>query len=352
MQMFDGHNDALSRLWRAGGDPVDLFQTDAGHINAAACAKGGFAGGFFAIYCPATRKPSGAIFQQDGLEIEPLPDSLEQGWALQATMGQAGVAQRLAAAGLIHMVTDSASLDVALIADGPACILHIEGAEGIDPDLLALDALHAAGLRSLGPVWSRPNLFGHGVPFAHNRDADLGPGLTENGHRLVRRCVELGIMLDTSHITMKGFYDIAELGQPVVATHSNAYAICQSSRNLTDAQLRVIKETDGIAGLNFEPAFLSNEGWRTGRATLQDCIRQLDYMIEHLGEDRVALGSDFDGARTPDGIASAADLPALASAMEAAGYDAPLIAKICHDNWVAFLHRHLSNPHKGASCSS
>ncbi|MEM6310839.1 MAG: membrane dipeptidase [Pseudomonadota bacterium] len=341
MQVFDGHNDVLSRLWRRGDDPVAAFEQDEAHINAVACKAGGFAGGFFAIYCPEARKPAGDVFQEDGLLEEPLPDPLDHDWALNATIGQVGVAKRLEAAGHLRLVITPEDLQPAFDADPMACILNVEGAEGIGPDLLELETLHAAGVRSLGPVWSRPNIFGHGVPFAHKRDGDTGPGLTEHGKRLAQRCAQLGIMLDCSHITMRGFWDIAELGRPVVATHSNAWTLCQSSRNLTDDQLACIRETGGIAGFNFEPAFISEAGWKTGKASLEDCLRQLDYMIEKLGEDHVALGSDFDGARTPQGIASAADLPVLVDAMERAGYHGAVIEKICNKNWLGFLTRHL-----------
>ncbi|WP_037916769.1 dipeptidase [Sulfitobacter sp. 20_GPM-1509m] len=343
--IFDGHNDALMRLWKHQGDPVAHFETDAGHINATACRAGGMGGGFFAIYCPASRMPHTGSTEVNAVELEPLDDPLDQGWALQAAMGQAGIALQLAAAGQIEIVTRPDQLGQAFMGDAVACVLHLEGAECIDADLLALDVLYGVGLRSLGPVWSRNNIFGHGVPFAHFRDPDLGPGLTEDGKRLAKRCGELGIMLDTSHITLKGFEDIADMGQPVVATHSNAWSLCPSSRNLTDAQLQVIAQSGGIAGLNFAPPFLSDEGWKTGRVGLEACIRHLEYMIERLGEDHVALGSDFDGARMPDGIASAADLPVLVKAMEDAGFGAEVIAKICCENWLAFLGRHLE---KGA----
>jgi len=338
--VFDGHNDVLSRLWRAGGDPVTKFEDDAGHINASACKAGGFAGGFFAIYAPAQRQTTDKSLFQDGQLEEPLPDALEPGWALTATMAQAGVARRLADAGHIEIVTTGHALHSAFEGDRLACLLHLEGADGLDEDLLALDALYAAGLRSLGPVWSRPNRFAHGVPFAHKRTGDTGPGLTDDGYRLVRRCAELGILLDVSHITMAGFWDIAELGLPVVATHSNAWSLCRSSRNLTADQLRAIRESGGIVGLNFEPAFLSETGWQTGNATLQDAIAQLEALLDALGEDHVAFGSDFDGARLPQGIASAADLPLLVKAMEDAGYGTELITKVCHGNWLRFLAAH------------
>lgn len=339
--IFDGHNDVLSRLWKHPGDPVAHFAGSAGHVNASACRAGGMAGGFFAIYCPASRAPTQGGVLDHGIAFEPLADPLEQGSALQAAMGQAGIALQLAAAGQIKIVTRPDQLARAVMGDALACILHLEGADCIDADLLALDVLHGVGLRSLGPVWSRNNIFGHGVPFAHFQNPDLGPGLTDDGKRLASRCTELGIMLDVSHMTLKGFEDVANIGQPVVATHSNAWSLCPSSRNLTDAQLQVIAQSGGVAGLNFAPPFLSDEGWKTGRVGLEACIRQLDYMIGHLGEDKVALGSDFDGAGMPDGIASASDLPVLVQAMQDAGYGAELIAKICHENWLDFLGRHL-----------
>ena len=125
-----------------------------------------------------------------------------------------------------------------------AAVLHIEGAEAIDPELDALEVLHAAGLRSLGPVWSRPNLFGHGVPFRFPSSPDTGPGLTDAGKALVRACNELRLMLDLSHLNEAGFWDVAALSQaPLVASHSNAHALCPCSRNLTDKQLDAIRAT-------------------------------------------------------------------------------------------------------------
>ena len=122
----------------------------------------------------------------------------------------------------------------------------MEGCEAIDADLAALETFYAAGLRSLGPVWSRNNIFGHGVPFAYPMDPDTGPGLTEAGKRLVKACNRLGIMIDLSHITEKGFWDVAKLSdQPLVASHSNVHAITPVARNLTDRQLDAMRESQG-----------------------------------------------------------------------------------------------------------
>src|SRR5438477_3747663 len=134
-----------------------------------------------------------------------------------------------------------------------AIILHFEGAESIDADLDALEVFYQAGLRSLGIVWSRPNAFGHGVPFKFPHSPDTGPGLTAPGRELVRACNRLGILLDLSHINEQGFWDVARLSAaPLIATHSAAHTLCPSTRNLTNRQLDAIKASQGIVGLTFQ----------------------------------------------------------------------------------------------------
>src|SRR5262249_13192549 len=133
-------------------------------------------------------------------------------------------------------------------------IMHMEGAEALSTDLSDLEEWYGRGLRSLGPVWSRPNAFGEGVPFAFPSTPDTGPGLTPAGRNLVNACNRLGILVDCSHLTEAGFWDVASLSLvPLVATHSNAHALCRSSRNLTDAQLDAIGESGGVVGINFTP---------------------------------------------------------------------------------------------------
>ena len=168
-----------------------------------------------------------------------------------------------------------------------AAILHIEGAEAIDPDLHMLDVLYESGLRSIGPVWSRPNIFGHGVPFRYPSTPDTGPGLTDHGRALVRACNRLKIMIDLSHLNEKGFWDVAKLSDaPLVATHSNAYALCHHSRNLTDRQLAAIRESRGMVGVNFATAFIRPDGQRSEQTPLEQMVRHIDYLIEHVGDRR------------------------------------------------------------------
>lgn len=339
--VFDGHNDALGRLWSGSADPVADFAKPIGHINLPHARAGSLGGGFFAMFSPQKRAPFDfTAFSVADLDI-PLPPMLDEGQALISAIGQAGIAHQLQAAGHIDICTDAQALGRSFVSDRIACVLHLEGADCIGPDLLALEALHALGMRSLGLVWSRPTIFGEGVPFRHNSDSDTGGGLTEDGKRLVARCLELGLVIDTSHLTMKGFWDVAEAGAAMVATHSNACAVSNNARNLTDAQLRAVGQTGGMVGLNFATVFLSDDGWTTGQAGTDDCLRQLDHMLAVAGEDHVALGSDFDGAPMPEGITHAGDLPNLIAAMTRHGYGEALIAKIAHENWLAFLGRHL-----------
>ncbi len=200
--------------------------------------------------------------------------------------------------------------------------------------------LYAAGFRSLGPVWSRPNIFGTGVPFRFPADPEQGSGLTDAGKALVKRCDELGVLVDLSHMNADGFRDIAKISsKPLVATHSNVHALSNSSRNLVDWQLDAIRDTGGIAGLNYAVPFLREDGRQTSDTPLTTMIRHLDYMLERLGEGGVALGSDFDGALVPAEIGDVAGLPALVGAMRQAGYGEKLVARICRNNWLDVLRR-------------
>ena len=219
-----------------------------------------------------------------------------------------------------------------------APVIHIEGAEAIDPNFELLDVLYEAGLRSLGPVWSRPNAFGHGVPFRCPSSPDTGPGLTDLGKELIAACNRLKILIDLSHLTERGFWDVAAISNvPLVATHSNAHALSPHSRNLTDKQLAAIRETGGLVGVNFATSFLRQDGRQDGDTPIELVIEHLEYMLEHVGEDGVGFGSDFDGARIPAGIGNAGGLQNLVEIMRRRGYGEPLIEKLCSGNWLRVL---------------
>ncbi|XAZ23387.1 dipeptidase [Sinorhizobium sp. B11] len=340
--VFDGHNDVLLRLWshaKDGSDPVAEFAngTTAGHIDAIRSKAGGLAGGLCAIYVP-----SGDLVFADpdvnGHYATPLAAPLDPLPSLAIATEMAAIALRLDRAGAWRLCRTVKDIRKAMVSGVFAAVLHIEGCEAIGADLAALDVLYAAGLRSLGPVWSRHNIFGHGVPFAFPSSPDTAPGLTEAGFALVRECNRLGIMIDLAHITEKGFWDVAETSdQPLVASHSNAHALTPVARNLTDRQLDAIRERRGLVGVNYATAMLRPDGRSDADTPLSDMIRHIDYLVNRVGIDCVALGSDFDGATIPEEIGDASGNQRLIAALRQAGYGAEDLTKMASENWLRIL---------------
>jgi membrane dipeptidase len=155
-------------------------------------------------------------------------------------------------------------------------------------------------------------------------------------------------MLDLSHLNEAGFWDVARISDaPLVATHSNAHAICPHARNLTDAQLDAIGESGGMVGVNFAVAFLRADGRMLDDVGLDQILRHLDHMMDRVGEDGVGFGSDFDGATVPRDLGDAAGLVRLREAMAAHGYGAALTEKICNGNWLRVLERTWKNNKRG-----
>ena len=216
-------------------------------------------------------------------------------------------------------------------------IMHLEGADPLAPDLSDLERWYERGLRSVGIVWSRPNAFAEGVPFRFPSSPDTGPGLTDAGRKLVHACNRLGILVDLSHLNEAGFWDVASLAlAPLVATHSNAHALCASTRNLTDEQLDAIGTSGGVVGVNFGVGFLRADGATDPSTPIEEIVRHVDYIADRIGVDHVAFGSDFEGATLPDELGGAAGLPRLVELLRARFGDED-IAKITHGNWLRVL---------------
>jgi membrane dipeptidase len=351
-QVFDGHNDLLLRLWKAPERREAIWlgaegagSGPSGHLDLPRMQAGGFAGGLFAIYVPSAVAIDLAALQAE-MRAPPydvaLPPLMQAGEALPVALAQAGHFHWMArvSGGRFRACGSVADIRAAMAKGVIAGVLHMEGAEAIGPDLDALHLFHAMGLRSLGPVWSRPTIFGHGVPFRFPSGPDTGAGLTEAGHDLVRECNRLKILVDLSHLNDAGFRDVMRVSDaPLVATHSNAHAVCPSSRNLTDWQLGAIRESGGMVGLNFATVFLRPDGRDDPAMGWEPVLRHLDHLITALGEDHVGFGSDFDGAVMPEGIGDVTGLPALIGALRAHGYDEALVTKLARENWLAALAR-------------
>jgi membrane dipeptidase len=260
----------------------------------------------------------------------------DQGQALREALEQVALLLRLErrSGGRIRAVRGVLDLD----GPGLAAVLHLEGAEPIGTGLDELDVLHAAGMRSLGLVWSRPNAFATGVPFAFPGSPDQGPGLTDAGRALVRACAELRIVVDVSHLNARGFWDVAELSDaPLVASHCGAHALCESPRNLTDDQLRAIGERGGLVGINFHVGFLRADGADDADTPVAAIAAHAAHVAEIAGVEAVGLGSDFDGATMPAEVGDVAGLPRVVEALRKAGFAESELELIAHANWRRVL---------------
>ncbi|WP_439124666.1 dipeptidase [Marivita sp.] len=340
--VFDGHNDLILRLLRGDvtADAVAAGLPD-GHIDKPRAKAGGFGGGMFAIFVPS---PDDKAVRHDEMRNPPydiaLPTQVSEAEATDWTERGFDAMDNLEAAGAIRICRTASDVEAALPADEMAAVTHIEGAEAVDREFAKLNQWYDRGLRSLGPVWSRDTVWGHGVPFRYPSDPDTGPGLTDAGKALIRECNRLKILVDLSHLNGKGFEDVARITDaPLVATHSNAWAVCPHSRNLTDRQLAVIRDSDGMVGINFASAFLRPDGRMESEFELDIMLRHFDHLVSSLGEDRVGLGSDFDGALVPDHIEDCAGLPNLLTALRSHGVDDGLMTKITHGNWLRVLRK-------------
>lgn len=344
--IFDGHNDVLLRLYRRGGTdaPRAFLEGEAkGQLDLPMAQQGGFAGGLFAIFVPSTDGANGPNAETPSQSVSNgalLPAAVELMPAQRVVFSMVSLLLRIEreSQGRVRICRNVNDIQQGLTDGVLAPVIHIEGAEAIDPNFEVLDVLHEAGLRSLGPVWSRSNAFGHGVPFRCPSSPDTGPGLTDLGKELIGACNRLRILIDLSHLNERGFWDVAAISNaPLVATHSNAHALSPHSRNLTDIQLAAIRETGGIVGVNFSTSFLRPDGRRDTDTPIELVIEHLEHILKHVGEGGVGFGSDFDGAKIPAGIGNAAGLQNLVEVMRTRGYSEPLIEKLCYRNWLRVL---------------
>jgi len=341
--VFDGHNDSLTRYFDIDPEGASFL---VGHprcrLDLPRALAGGFKGGLFAVFTdPPVGDPErdmtwGVTFTDKGFTSR-LRGALDPVFCMQYTDRVIEYLRGLVdrSKGALRWVKGISDLEQAWGSDALAVVLHIEGAECIRKDLSNLKRYYDLGVRSLGITWSRPNAFGQGVAFGCPSSPDQGPGLTEAGKSLVRECNRLGVVVDLAHLNEKGFFDVAALStKPLVVSHSNAHALCPSARNLTDAQLDAVKRSNGIVGVNFEPSMLRPDGKPGEPATLAHLADHIEYIARRAGVEHVGLGSDFDGAGTPEGLEDASCLTALWPELETRGFVRDDLDKIAHGNWM------------------
>ncbi|ARJ41686.1 peptidase [Pantoea alhagi] len=337
-KFFDGHNDLLLRLWVNHADnPAQAFFAgrEQGHLDFPRMRQGGFAGGLFAVFVPPVTWLAGERGQEVSL-VQAQHDALAIAGAQIAILRQLAEAS----AGRARLCVTAADIEQCLQQDVLALVMHIEGAEMLDEELTLLDRFYQLGLRSIGPFWNLPNRFGVGVNGGFPGSPDTGEGMTAAGKALIRACNQRRLLIDLSHMNEKTFWQTAELSDaPLVATHSNAHALCAQPRNLTNAQLEAIAASDGFVGVNFGNAFLRTDGARNAETSLNEIVKHLCFLLDKLGEDRVGFGSDFDGISVPEPLGDVSGMPRLFEALAAAGIDAQLQEKLAWRNWLRVLKR-------------
>ena len=216
----------------------------------------------------------------------------------------------------------------------------VEGARLLEDDLSRLELLREKGVRVLVPAWK-------GVtPVSGAFDTDTG--LTELGYKMVEKCEELGIILDVSHLSEKGFWDLANVAKkPFIASHSNAMTVCNHPRNLSDTQLRTIVSHGGIAGINLVKEHLSKaltaenpESFDFDKV-LETIVKHLLHFMEKGCEKNVCLGCDLDGTSPIKGLEKVSDIANIAKYMRSHGASASLVDDIFYNNAFSFFARNL-----------
>ena len=312
--VLDGHEDFLTAMPRQKRD--FLTESADGHVDWPRAQKGGLGGAFVSIYLNDRKAEQNAV----GYAMAELNDYLR-------------IADR--SAGEVRVVRTTAELDRALADGAFAGILHFEGADPISRSLKELRVFYEAGLRSIGLVWSRSTVFAEGVRFEGRQPTT---GLTEAGFELVAECARLGIVLDVSHLSPEGFWDLVRVTErPFIATHSCVKAISPHVRNLDDDQIRAIAEKDGTIGINFATSFLRPDMQRNDDVPLDLVLRHFEHIIGLVGDRHVSVGSDYDGTDVPRDLRDAAHLPALFRAFERRGWSDDRIERVANGNFRRVL---------------
>ena len=295
--VLDCHCDTAVELWRKGGSLTE----NSGQVSLAQ-AKGFPAYVQFFDFCTVCIENA----QTNGERFE---------------AGMAYFLRQLQNSG-VKLCHTAAEISGILADGGVGAVLSIEGAEAFGCDVGRLEELAGRGVRMIAPVWNYENAFAGSCV--------TGGGLTARGREFVRRAQRAGIIVDVSHLSERGFWDVCELAEaPIVASHSNAKAVCGHVRNLTDEQFRAICDLGGTAGLNLYAPFLNE----SGEASMDDVRRHLEHFLERDGDGHLALGGDLDGCDVlPDGMHGLRDSALLDTNLEKCGFGEQIVRNLFYQS--------------------
>jgi membrane dipeptidase len=314
--IIDGHCDTilqmLPRMWGPDREPRSiLVRSDRGHVDLPRLMEAHVTCQFFAVYTEPIYKPLKATAR-----------ALEMMAAFYEEVEKSE--------GKIIIVNNSKEIYEAKRSGKLAALISMEGGEPIQHNPIILRMFHKLGLRALSLTWNERNMLADGVGESRAQSK-----LTELGLKALEEAKKLKILIDVSHLSDSCFWDLVEnFKNPIIASHSNARAICNHRRNLTDEQLKAIAERDGVVGVNFSPSFIVSEG----KATIEDLIKHIDHMANVIGVKYVGLGSDYDGiSSTPIGLEDVSKLPNLTAKLLEHGYSKEDVKKILGENFLRVI---------------
>ncbi len=235
---------------------------------------------FYAIFFPSWQTYREGM---PGWRREPISDD-----ELYEALRNALIAETASHSDEIRMAYSAGEIEKNYAAGIMSAMLTIEDGRIVKGDMDNLRKLHSDGVRAIALTWNYANCFG----FPNSTDREIMQrGLTAFGKEAVEEMNHLGMLVDVSHLSDGGFYDVAEISKkPFIASHSNCREITGHSRNLTDDMIRVLADKGGVSGLNFYPGFVG-----PGRQTVNNLADHVMHMFKVGGEDLPALGTDFDG---------------------------------------------------------
>lgn len=302
MFIFDAHIDTLSRL----SGTNQRLDDNQGHVDLAKLRRSSQGAQFFAAF------------------VSP---EFYHGKALHSTMEMLDLFWKWMEDFSGDLAFAGTGKDILEIrkSDRMSCLLAIEGGEALEGKLANLRLFYRLGVRLLTLTWNHRNDLASG-----QSEGPGGGGLSLFGQEVVAEMNKLGMLVDVSHLNEQGFWDVLRLSEsPVLASHSNARALCDHPRNLTDEQITALADKGGVIGVNFCTSFLAKER----QATIDDVVEQIEYLAKVGGVDCVGIGSDFDGIdRTPLGLEHYGKTLELADILSKRGYNPRDVEKIMGGN--------------------
>lgn len=297
---FDAHCDTLSCCTHLGWNMAD----SPGHTDLRRGAEFTHYAQVFAIFHDGAKPPIDGMLAECGRQAQMFRTQLALN---EDKMMQCRTAEDLERAAAEHKT---------------AAMLSVEGAELLECDPNRLSFASELGVKLINLTWNRANA------LSGSNLEERGRGLSEQGRAFVRRAQSLGILMDVSHLSDPGFWDLADITQqPIVASHSDSRTLCDHPRNLTDEMFRAIRDTGGFVGINFYTPFIGR------RNSIDDIFAHLEHFLEMDGEKTVGFGGDWDGCdRMPEGIGGVQDMVKIYEKMLQRNYSRTLIDDIFYNN--------------------